>query len=188
MYDTSQFRRGLKIEIDNVPYTIVFFQHVKPGKGNQFTRTKMKNLFTGLVIERTYRSGEKVGIPDLEFQDCSFLYQDGDTFHFMNQTTYEQFEIGREKLGDTTKYLIPDLSVQLMFYRGRTANIELPTFVDLLVSQSDPGVKGDTASGGTKPATLETGLVVYVPFHINEGDVLKIDTRSGDYVERVKRG
>jgi len=187
MYDTSEFRRGLKIEIDNAPYSIVFFQHVKPGKGNQFTRTKLKNLLTGYVLDRTFRSGEKVEKPDLEFEDCTFLYQDGETYHFMNQSSYEQFEITEEQLGDATKYLIPDLSVQLMFFRGRTANIELPTFVELTVQQSDPGVKGDTASGGTKPATMETGLTVNVPFHINEGDVLKIDTRTGEYAERVKR-
>ena len=187
MYETSDFRKGLKVELDDSPYVIVDFQHVKPGKGNQFTRTKLKNLLTGLVIERSYKSGEKLAVPDLEENTCSFLYSEEDTFHFMDKRSYEQYEIGREILGDSSLYLIADLEVQLLFFKGRAVNIDLPNFVELEVSQTDPGVRGDTASGGTKPATLSTGLVVNVPFHINIGDVLKIDSRTGDYSERVRR-
>ncbi len=188
MYDTSQFRKGLKVEVDGEPWIIVDFQHVKPGKGNQFTRTKLKNLITGYVIDRTYKSGEKVGIPDVEASICTFLYANGDTYHFMDQKTYDQHEVHEDSLGDVVSYLIEDLKISLLIYQGRPVNIEVPTFVNLEVTQSEPGVKGDTASGGTKPATMSTGLVVQVPFHINEGDVLKIDTRNGAYVERVSRG
>tara|TARA_B100000029_G_scaffold37721_1_gene35471 strand:+ start:416 stop:982 length:567 start_codon:yes stop_codon:yes gene_type:complete len=187
MHETADFRKGLKVEIDDEPYIIVDFQHVKPGKGNQFTRTKLKNLLTGYMLERTYRSGEKLGVTDISEQTCSFLYADGDTYHFMDNQTYEQTEIPGESLGDTIKYLIENLKVQLLFYRGRAVNVDLPNFVEMEVTESAPGVKGDTASGGTKPASFITGLTVQVPFHINEGDVLKIDTRSGQYVERVRR-
>ncbi len=187
MYETSAFRRGLKVEIDGDPYAIIEFQHVKPGKGNQFTRTKLKHLITGAVIDRTYKSGEKVGKPDIEQRECSFLYNDGGTYHFMDESTYEQFEIPEDALGDATSYLIEGLKVELLFFRGRAANIDLPNFVELEVVETEPGVKGDTASGGTKPATVQTGYQVNVPFHINQGDVLKIDTRTGYYVERVRR-
>ncbi len=188
MYDTSQFRKGLKVEVDGEPWIIVDFQHVKPGKGNQFTRTKLKNLITGYVIDRTYKSGEKVGIPDVEASICTFLSANGDTYHFMDPKTYDQHEVHEDSLRDVVSYLIEDLKISLLIYQGRPVNIEVPTFVNLEVTQSEPGVKGDTASGGTKPATMSTGLVVQVPFHINEGDVLKIDTRNGAYVERVSRG
>lgn len=187
MYETADFRKGLKVEIDGDPYAIVDFQHVKPGKGNQFTRTKLKNLVSGAVIDRTYKSGEKVGKPDLEDRSCQFLYAEGDTFHFMDTGTYEQYAIMGDLLGDAVRYLTENLDVSVLFFRGRAINFDLPNFVELEVSRTDPGVKGDTASGGTKPAEFATGLVVNVPFHINEGDVLKIDTRTGDYVERVSR-
>jgi len=187
MYETSDFRKGLKVELDGEPFTIVDFQHVKPGKGNQFTRTKLKNLLNGYVLERTLKSGEKLAVPDLEDNKCTFLYPEGDMYHFMDKRSYEQYEIGKEVLGDTCLYLIPDLEVDLLFFKGRAVNIDLPNFIEAEVEQTDPGVKGDTASGGSKPATMITGLVVNVPFHINIGDTLKIDTRTGDYAERVRR-
>ena len=187
MFDTADFRKGLKVEIDDEPYIIVDFQHVKPGKGNQFTRTKMKSLLTGYMLERTYRSGEKLAKPDLQDQDCTFLYAIEGTYHFMDQTTYEQFEIPEDVLGDAAKFLVENLKVSLLFFRGRAVNIDLPNFVEMTVTQSDPGVKGDTASGGSKPATMETGLVIQVPLHINEGDVLRVDTRTSSYGERVSR-
>jgi elongation factor P len=187
LIETADFRKGLKVEIDDEPYIIVDFQHVKPGKGNQFTRTKLKSLLTGYQLERTYRSGEKLGKPDIEEQDCTFLYNLEGTYNFMDQTSYEQYEIPEDVLGDSAKYLVENLKVNLLFFRGRAVNIDLPNFVEMTVTQSDPGVKGDTASGGSKPATMETGLTIQVPFHINEGDVLRVDTRSCSYGERVKR-
>jgi elongation factor P len=147
----------------------------------------MKNMLNGHVIDRTFKSGEKVDVPDLQQNVCTFLYPEGDLFHFMDTRTYEQYQIGKEVLGDTALYLITDLEVELLFFRGRAMNLDLPNFVVLEVAQTDPGVKGDTASGGTKPATMSTGLIVNVPFHINKGDTLKIDTRTGEYAERDSR-
>lgn len=187
MYTTTDFRRGLKIELDNEVYQIVEFQHVKPGKGGAFVRTRLKSLETGLVLDKTFRSGEKVGKPDLVERHVQYLYRDEVGYNFMDLDNYEQIFISQEQIGDDQRYLKESLEVDLLMHEGRPLNIEFPTFVELEVTQTEPGVRGDTASGGSKPATTETGLVVNVPFFVDEGDVLKIDTRSGEYVEKVNR-
>jgi elongation factor P len=183
--DTSQFRNGLKIEIDGEPFVITYFQHVKPGKGGAFVRTKIKNLRTGRVLDKTFRSGEKVGEADIDDKRMQFLYHDGDQLVFMDQETYDQIPFSTEQIGDAIKYLKENLDVDVMFWKGKPINIELPAFIEISVSQCDPGLKGDTASGATKPATLETGAVVQVPLFIKEGEMIRVDTRSGEYVERV---
>ncbi len=183
--DTSRFRNGLKIELDGEPFAIVFFQHVKPGKGGAFVRTKVKNLKTGRVLDRRFRSGEKVKEADIEERKLQFLYQDGDQLVFMDNETYEQTPFNAEQVGDARKYLQENLNVDVIFWRGQPLTIELPAFIEARIKRCDPGVKGDTAQGGTKPATLETGAVVQVPLFIKEGETVRVDTRTGEYVERV---
>jgi elongation factor P len=183
--DTSQFRNGLKIEIDGEPFTMTYFQHVKPGKGGAFVRTKIKNLRTGRVLDKTFRSGEKVEEAEVEDKQMQFLYMDGEQLIFMDTSSYEQIPFSAEQVGDARKYLKENLDVDVLFWRGKPINIELPSFVEAVVSQTDPGMKGDTASGATKPATIETGAVVQVPLFIKEGEKIRVDTRSGEYVERV---
>jgi elongation factor P len=183
--DTSQFRNGLKIELDGEPFTMVYFQHVKPGKGGAFVRTKVKNLKNGRVLEKTFRSGEKVDEADVEDKRMQYLYRDGEQLIFMDQETYDQLPFSVEQVGDSVKYLMENLDVDVMFWRGKPINIELPSFIEAEVTQTDPGMKGDTASGATKPATIESGAVVQVPLFIKEGEKIRVDTRSGEYVERV---
>jgi elongation factor P len=186
MYSTADFKKGLKIEIDGAPYTVVEFLHVKPGKGGAFVRTKIKNLMTGKVLDQTFRSGEKLKQPDLAEREMQFLYREGDSFYVMDNETYEQLALTGEQLGDSVLYLIENLNLKVLFFNQQPVAVELPNFVELTVAQSEPGVKGDTASGGTKPATLESGAVIQVPLFINEGDQVKVDTRTGSYIERVK--
>jgi len=183
--DTSQLRNGLKIEIDGEPFVMTYFQHVKPGKGGAFVRTKIKNLRTGRQLEKTFRAGEKVSEAEVEDRKMQYLYQDGDSFVFMDQETYDQIPFSSEQIGDARKYLKENLEVGVVFWKGNPINIDLPSFIEAIVSQCDPGLKGDTASGATKPATLETGAVVQVPLFIKEGEAIRVDTRSNGYVERV---
>jgi len=183
--DTSQFRNGLKVEIDGEPYVMTYFQHVKPGKGGAFVRTKIKNLRTGRQLEKTFRSGEKVDEAEVEDKRMQYLYQDGEQLVFMDQETYDQIPFTAEQLGDSRKYLKENLEVDVVFWKGKPINIDLPAFIEAQISQCDPGLKGDTASGATKPATLETGAVVQVPLFVKEGETIRVDTRSGEYVERV---
>jgi elongation factor P len=183
--DTSQFRNGLKVEIDGEPYVMIYFQHVKPGKGGAFVRTKIKNLRSGRVLERTFRSGERLDEAEVEDKKMQYLYQDGEQFIFMDQESYDQIPFTKEQIGDARKYLKENLDVDVVFWRGKPINIELPPFIIAVVSQCDPGLKGDTASGSTKPATLETGAVVQVPLFIKEGESIRVDTRTNVYVERV---
>jgi len=185
MYDLSDFKKGLKILMDNEPYTVVDFQHVKPGKGNQFTRTKLRNLLTGQNREITFKQGEKFEVPNVETKEMTFLYKDDAGFNFMDQNTYEQILMTTQDVGDQAYYLVENLKVTLMFFNDRPVAVDLPKTVNLKVTQTDPGVKGDRVTGGTKPATMETGLVVQVPLHIGEGDTLKVDTETGSYSERV---
>ena len=185
MYSTPDFRRGLRIEINDEPFIIVSFQHVKPGKGGAFVRTKLKNLLNGNVVDRTFRSGEKVGKPDIEEKEMQYLYTDGD-FHFMDNDTYEQTALTSDIVGEAKNFLQENSLVTVLFYKGRVVNLELPTFVTLEVTEAEPGLKGDTASSVTKPVTVETGARINVPLFINPGDRLKIDTRTGEYMERVK--
>jgi len=184
---TTEFRNGLKIEIDGEPYIIVEFQHVKPGKGGAFVRTKMKSLKSGNVIDRTFRSGEKVDVPELEEKTMQYLYAADKDRVLMDTTSYEQISMSEKQLGDSVNYLKENMEIKVLYFKGQPINIDIPMFVELKIARTDPGVRGDTASGGSKPATLETGAVVKVPFYLNEGDVVKIDTRSGIFIERVKQ-
>jgi elongation factor P len=174
----------LRIVYDGAPYTIVDFQHVKPGKGGAFVRTKLKHMRLGRVIDNTFRSGEKVELVDFEEKRMQYLYRD-DRYHFMDLETYEQVGLAGEEIGDARDYLKENMEVEVLFIDGVPAAVELPNFVELAIARTDPGVRGDTAQGGTKPATLETGAVLQVPLFLNEGDVVKVDTRTGDYLGRV---
>ncbi|MEK7363356.1 MAG: elongation factor P [candidate division NC10 bacterium] len=181
---TNDFRKGMKIEVDGAPYAIVDFQHVKPGKGGAFVRTKLKHLRLGTVIDKTFRAEEKVPLVNFEEKRMQFLYRD-DRFHFMDLETYDQIALSEDEVGDARQFLQENTAVEALYVDGAPIGIELPNFVDLVVVKSEPGVRGDTASGGSKPATLETGAVVSVPLFINEGDVLRVDTRTGAYISRT---
>lgn len=187
MASTSEFRNGLILRIDNALYSIIEFQHVKPGKGGAFVRTKLKNLKTGQVLDKTYRSGEKVEDVRVENRTMQYLYKQGDEqYVFMNTDTYEQIFIEKEILGKATDYLIEGMEVDILFDGNEPININLPIFVELRVIKTEPGLKGNTATGGTKPATLETGQIIQVPLFIDQGEKVKVDTRSDEYIERVK--
>lgn len=185
MVETSDFRKNLKILVEGQPYVITDFQHVKPGKGNQFTRTKLRNMLTGSNLERTFKSGERFEEPDMNTADAQYLYKDDNGFNFMNKSNYETVTVTVDDSGEAKNYLIENMDVTLLFYNGRVIGIDVPNTVNLKVSKTDPGVKGDRVTGATKPATMETGLVLSIPLHIAEGDTLKIDTRTGQYVSRV---
>ena len=185
MYDTSEIRRGLKIELEGEVYTVFDFLHVKPGKGGAFIRTKLKRLSKGTVIDRTFRSGEKLGRPDLEEKKMQFLYKSDQQYCFMDTETYEQTFLSPEQLGSSKGFLRENTTIGVLFHKNNPLAVELPTFVVLAIAETEPGEKGDTVSGGTKPATLETGAVVQVPLFLSPGDVVKIDTRTGEYVERA---
>ena len=185
MISTSDFRRGsTKILWNKEPWLIVSFQHVKPGKGGAFVRTKLKNLITGRVLDETFRSGEKFPEPDLEYKKMQYLYAD-DMFHFMDQETYEQVSFNEEQVESVKKYLKEEIIYNVVNFQGRPIMVEPPMFMNLKIVDTVPGVKGNTAQGGSKPATLETGLVVQVPLFISEGEVVKVDTRDDKYIERV---
>ncbi len=181
---TAEFRKGLRIVFDGEPYTIVDFQHVKPGKGGAFVRTKLKHMRQGRVIDNTFRSGEKVELVDFEDKHMQFLYKD-DRFHFMDMETYDQVSLSEDEIGDAALYLKDNTEVEVLYIDGSPVSLELPNFIELAVARTDPGVRGDTAQGGTKPATLETGAVVQVPLFLNEGDIVKVDTRTGEFLGRV---
>ncbi|HIG70563.1 MAG TPA: elongation factor P [Myxococcales bacterium] len=182
---TSDFKNGLKINIDGSPYVIIYFQHVKPGKGGAFVRTKIKNLLNGKTVDKTFRAGEKVTEAEIEERVMQYLYNDGSDCIFMDSKNFDQIPITDEVIGDNSKFLLENAEVGVLFYKGNPVNIDLPSFVELVISQSDPGVKGDTSSGATKPATLETGAVIQVPLFLKEGEKVRVDTRTGEYVERV---
>lgn len=186
MYSTQEFRKNLKIEIDGEPYVIVECQHVKPGKGVAFVKTKYKSLITGRVLENNFRSGDTVGKPDLEIREMEYLYKEEDKYVFMDQTNYEQVHIEEDFIAEAVPFLKDNIEVEVLFHRGKPISIELPTFVVLKVTKSDPGVKGDTATGATKPATLETGATIMVPLYMEEGEYVRVDTRTGEFVERAK--
>lgn len=173
--------------VDGQPYVIVDFQHVKPGKGNQFSRTKMRALLTGQNLERTFKSGEKFEVPNVENVEMTFLYKDDNGYNFMNQNNYEQITMMEHEIGDAKNYLTENLVVVITLYNDKAVLVDVPKAVNLTVAHTEPGIKGDRVSGATKPATMESGLVVNVPLHINEGDVLRIDTSEGLYVERVNQ-
>lgn len=182
----SDLRKGLKLEIDGEPYIVVDFEFSKPGKGQALYRCRLKNMITGSQFDRTYRSGDKFNSADLEEQEYQFLYKQDESYHFMHTSNYEQIELSGEAVGDAVNFLTENLVVSMLIFQERPIGINLPNFVNLKVIQSDPGIKGDTAAGATKPATMETGFVIQVPLFIEQGEALKIDTRTGNYVERVK--
>ena len=187
MIQLSDFKRGMKILFEDAPFTVVDFQHVKPGKGNQFTRARLRNLITGQNREMTFKQGEKFGVPDLNTQEMQFLYKDDSGYNFMNQSSYEQIALNEDDVGDAKNYLIENLECVIMSFNGKSIGVDVPNAVNLKVAKTDPNFKGNTVTGATKPATLETGYTVQVPMHINEGDVLRVDTRTGEYVERVNK-
>lgn len=187
MYATNQFRKGLKIEIDGVPYEIVDFQHVSPGKGRAFTRTKLKNMLNQNVTEKTITSGDKVDRANTEEKEMQYLYRDAEGYHFMNQANYDQVALSGEQLGSAKDFLIENLVIKVMYFNERPIGVEVPTFVNLKITETTLASKGDTVTAGTKPATLETGAVVQVPYHIKEGDVIKVDTREYTYVEKANK-
>jgi elongation factor P len=184
MLSTTDMRKGLKIELEGQPCEVLDFLHVKPGKGGAFVRTKLKNILTGSVVDHTFRAGEKFPKPDLETRTMQYLYHDGTDFVFMDMTTYEQTALTEEQVGDKGGYLLDGQEIRALVYKGRAIDIELPTTVVLEVVETEPGVKGDTVSGSSKPAKLQTGLTVSVPLFVNEGDRIKVDTRTGGYLGR----
>jgi elongation factor P len=186
MISTADFRNGMTIEMGGSLYNIVYFQHVKPGKGGAFVRTRLKNLKTGTVTDRTFRAGEKVELAILDKRKMQYLYREGDHLIFMDLETYEQMPIAETEVGDAAEFLKEGITVEVSLYEGKAVGVEPPVFVEMEVTETAPGVKGDTASGGSKPATLETGLVVSVPLFIETGNLIKVDSRSGEYVERVE--
>ncbi|MBN1622652.1 MAG: elongation factor P [Endomicrobiales bacterium] len=185
MIFTNDFKNGVNILVDGQPYTIVWFQHHKPGKGGAMMRTKLKNLRTGSTIERTFKSGEKFQEVEVRKRKKQFLYVDANDYHFMDMETYDQVSFPKEKLGNATQFLTENLEVYAVYLEGELVDIELPVSVALKVVSTVPGVKGDTVSNTLKPATLETGAEVQVPLFIKEGDKIKVDTRTGEYVERA---
>jgi elongation factor P len=182
---TNDFRTGVTVELDGQPWVVVDFQHVKPGKGSAFVRAKIKNVITGAVLERTFNAGEKLPRAHIERREVQYLYSVDEDFTFMDVTTYEQTTVSKDTIGDGVLYLKENMNVYIMAFEGRIIGVEIPNFVELKVVETDPGFRGDTATGGTKPAKLETGAVVRVPLFVNIGDVLKVDTRTGEYIERV---
>jgi len=188
MYQTTDFRKGLKIELEGKPYIIVESNHVNPGKGSAFVKTRLKNLETGQVLERTFKAGvDTVNIPNIEEKEMEYMYSDQAGFHFMDQATYETITLSNEAVGDSQNYLQEGIRINILYYNNKPISLDLPNFVNLAVTETDPGLKGDSAAGGMKKAIMETGLQTNVPLFIKIGEVLKIDTRTGAYVERVKK-
>ena len=185
MISTNQFRNGSAIRVDGKRFTILFFQHVKPGKGGAFVRTRLRNIDSGAVVEKTFRAGEKLEGVSTQSRTMTYLYRDGDLLHFMDADTYDQVAVPAEVVGDAAGYVVEGGTVSVLSADGEVVSVEPPAHVDLEVAQTDPGLKGDTAQGGTKPATLETGVVVQVPLFVNTGDRVRVDTRSNEYLTRV---
>ena len=185
MVSAGDFRNGMTIEYEGNIYQIVEFQHVKPGKGAAFVRTKLKNIVSGGVVEKTFRPTEKCEEARIDRVDMQYLYSDGDLYHFMDVNTYEQIALGQEQIGNALKFVKENEMVKICSHKGNVFSIEPPLFVELAVTDTEPGFKGDTATGATKPAVVETGATVYVPLFVDQGDVIKIDTRTGEYLSRV---
>ncbi|MYU85285.1 elongation factor P [Lactobacillus salivarius] len=185
MISVNEFKNGLTIEVDGELWRVVEFQHVKPGKGSAFIRSKLKNLRTGAVQEKTFRAGEKVNQAQIDRKKMQYLYADGDNYVFMDTNTYEQLELPGSQIEEELKYMKENMVVSIIMFGTETLGVELPNTVDLEVKETEPGIKGDTSSGGSKPATMETGLVVQVPFFVSEGDVLTINTSDGTYISRA---
>lgn len=184
---TAEFKNGSKLKLDGVPYTIVEFQHVKPGKGPAFMRTKIKSLKDGKVLDKTFRAGEKVETPDLNHAEMQYLYQAGSEYMFMDNNTYEQVSLTADQLGDAVDFMLENMEVKVLYFEGAPIDVEIPSFLDLEVVETGPGVRGDTASAGaTKPATVETGAVIKVPLYLEQGERIRVDTRNRTFIERAK--
>ena len=181
----SELKKGLKIEIEGIPYKITEYQHVKPGKGAAFVRCKIKSFLNGKVIEKTFHAGDKCEEPNIENKEMQFLYHDGEMFQFMDNNTYEQVGLTDDQVGDAANWIIDGMNVDILFHNGKAITVEPPMTVELKIVETPPNFKGDS-QGGKKPATLESGAVVQIPFHIVEGDTIKVDTRTGEYLEKVK--
>ncbi|MCL6590563.1 MAG: elongation factor P [Firmicutes bacterium] len=187
MISVTDFKTGMTIEVDGNLYTVVEFMHVKPGKGAAFVRSKLKNVKTGFTVERTFNSNEKVEVARIDFREMQYLYKSDDDYTFMDTETYEQLTLNVSKMGDAPKYLKENMLVEIQLYQNEVLGVQLPNTVELEVVETDPNFKGDTSTGGSKPATLETGVVVNVPFFIERGDILQIDTRTNQYLKRVNK-
>lgn len=185
MITASEFRNGATFELDNQIFQVVEFQHVKPGKGAAFVRTKLKNIISGATVERTFNPSDKMPKAHIERKDMQYLYNDGDLYYFMDVESYEQLPISQTTIGDAFKFVKENMIVKILSHKGNVFGIEPPTFVELEITHTEPGFKGDTATGATKPATLETGAIVKVPLFVNQGDMIRIDTRTGEYLERA---
>jgi elongation factor P len=181
----SDVKKGLKIELDGVPYKIVEFQHVKPGKGPAFVRTKIKSYLNGKVIEKTFHAGDKADTPDMEQKTMQYLYDDGEMLQFMDSVTYDQLGLEYDQVSDASKWIVDGMNVEILFHNGKAITVEAPMVVELTITDTPPNFKGDS-QGGKKPATLESGAVVQIPYHVLEGDKIRVDTRTGEYLEKVK--
>ncbi len=185
VYMAGDVRNGTTFELDNSVYKVVEFQHVKPGKGAAFVRTKLKNVITGAVLEKTFNPSEKLQGAEIEKRDMQYLYNDGDLYYFMDNETYEQLPINKEDLGDMLRFLKENMNVKVLSFKGKVFAIEPPLFVELEITYTEPGFSGNTSTNATKPATLETGATINVPLFVNTGDIIRIDTRTGEYMERI---
>ena len=185
VYMAGDVRNGTTFELDNSVYKVVEFQHVKPGKGAAFVRTKLKNVITGAVLERTFNPSEKLIGAEIEKREMQYLYNDGDLYYFMDNETYEQLPLNKEDLGDMLRFLKENMNVKILSFKGKVFAIEPPLFVELEITYTEPGFSGNTSTNATKPATLETGATINVPLFVNTGDVIRIDTRTGEYMERI---
>ena len=187
MYTTSDLRKGLKIEIDGDPYVITDFQFVKPGKGQALYRCKLKNILTGSTMDRTYRSADKLGKPDLRQRDMVYSYPEGDHYVFMDESTYDQVTVDKDVVGDMSFFLVEDMPVKVLFFNDTAIDLELPNFVEKEIVETEPGARGDTATNVTKPAKVDNGYEIQVPLFIKEGDWVRIDTRTGEYADRISK-
>ncbi|MEE0944443.1 MAG: elongation factor P [Clostridia bacterium] len=185
MITAGDFRNGVTFEQDGNVFQVVEFQHVKPGKGAAFVRTKLKNVITGGVVEKTFRPDEKMPKAHIERKNMEYSYNDGDLYYFMDQETFDMIPIGADQVGDSLKFVKENMVCMILSYKGNVFGIEPPTFVELAITETEPGFKGDTATGAKKPATLETGATIMVPLFVDENDVIRVDTRTGEYMERV---
>ncbi|OBV29055.1 elongation factor P [Helicobacter sp. CLO-3] len=182
----SELKKGLKIEIDGIPYKIVEYQHVKPGKGAAFVRAKIKSFLDGKVIEKTFHAGDKCEEPNIVEKPMQYLYHDGDYYQFMDNDTYEQIALNEDQVGDAAKWILDGMGVQVLLHNNKAISVSAPQIVELKITETPPNFKGDTSSAGKKPATLETGAVVQIPFHVLEGEVIRVNTETGEYVEKAK--
>lgn len=185
-YSMGDLKKGLKIELDGIPYRIVEYQHVKPGKGAAFVRAKIKSFLDGKVIEKTFHAGDKCEEPNIVERQMQFLYHDGDSFQFMDTESYEQLALTDNQVGDTSKWIIDGMNVSVLFHNNKAISVDAPSVVELVVTETPPNFKGDTSSGSKKPATLATGAVIQVPYHVLEGDTIRVNTELGEYIEKVK--